>query len=201
MRVRKLLLPTLGAVAILGALASTAFARSFRASFPTQRATYTTIEFAGPFGSARCPLTLTGEIHSSLPKTAEALIGYFSSAERGACTAGSLTLLTVTLPWHIRYSGFQGNLPSITRILTRIIGFEFKIRETGLAECLVRTTATEPLLGNYSRRTEDGVLTELGLGGEIRTGVECFNVRGTFRSTPSSLRSGGGTQNIVVTLI
>lgn len=197
----RLLLTTVSAVAMIGMLTSTALGRSFRSSISTQRAIYTSVEFSGLFGSARCPLTLNGEIHSTLPKTAEALIGYFESLTLGACTTGSLTMLTVSMPWHIRYSGFQGTLPRITRILTRIVGFEFKIRETGANECLVRTTATEPLLGNYSRRIEDGILTELALGGEIRTGVECFGVRGTFRSTPSSLRSFGGSTNIVITLI
>jgi hypothetical protein len=192
-------LTALVVIVIVGTAATAATARSFRSSHITQRATYTSIEVSGAFGTGRCPLTLEGAFHEYVTLKTASLIGFMERINLGACTVGTMRVLTETLPWHIQYVGFQGTLPNITRILTKIVGFAISIREPFGLVCLFRSSATEPVSSNYTREA-GGVLTELQLGGEIRTGSECFGVRATLRSVPSTFESGIRAA-ITVTLI
>jgi hypothetical protein len=76
-------------------------------------------------GTDRCDLTLEGSFHSrTFPKTPELLIGYLTRVGTANCTL-TTTILTATLPWHVRYTGFSGALPDITAIRARIVGVAF----------------------------------------------------------------------------
>jgi hypothetical protein len=66
-----------------------------------------------------CRLTLEGSLHArTMAKVAGSLIGYITRVRTGQCTVGT-TLLTETLPWHVRYESFSGTLPNITLLVVR----------------------------------------------------------------------------------
>jgi len=186
MRPRKKLLAIAAATVLLGTLAATAAAGRISTSELRLTATFATAEFAGPFGTTRCPVTVEGSFHErTTDKTAARLVGYITSDRLGACTAGSATVLTETLPWHITYSSFSGTLPNITAFNANIIGMSFIIRE-GASNCLARSTTTEP--GRIAlNRESGGVLSSATMSGELRAGLECLGVKGTLRGTSNSL--------------
>src|SRR5438270_3751470 len=114
MKLCKLLLAVVGATVLLGALVGTASAARLSNSSTTFRATWTSAEFSGGFGTPRCSLTLEGSLHSAtIVKTRGSLVGYITRASVGPCVNGSATVLTATLPWHVQYDSFTGTLPSI----------------------------------------------------------------------------------------
>lgn len=151
----KLLLAALAATAVFGALVATASATRIAMSEQHFRATWTNLEFqaVGGIFTIKCPVTIEGSFHSStISKVLEALVGYVTQAAVGApaaCTGGTVTILTANLPWHIRYNGFSGTLPEITRIHLRLILAEFLINRNDLAlgrfSCLYRSTPTNPM--------------------------------------------------------
>jgi hypothetical protein len=200
MRFWRLLLPALGASAMLCVFTSPAFARILLVSHQRMRATFANVEFIGAFGTTRCALTLEGSLHArSLNKLVATLLGYLARGTLGACSSGTATILAETLPWHIHYEFFTGTLPNITAIGILISFFSMRIREVGGLTCLVRTTATEPGRGTW-RREAGGALTQMTLGGEIRTGGECFGSTGTLAGTSSTLTNETGGR-ITITLI
>ncbi len=201
MKLYKLLLAVVGASVLFGALATSASATRLSSSNQRLRATFASAEFGGLFGTTRCALTLEGTLHTrTIAKTAGLLIGYITAARLGACSAGTATLLTETLPWHTQYASFTGALPEISAVTTNVVGSAFRVRETGGITCLVRTTAGEPARGIYNRNVATRTLTSATLGGAIRTGAECFGASGTLAGTSNSLTNEAGGL-ITVTLI
>jgi hypothetical protein len=201
MKLCKLLLSVAGATVLLGALVGIASARSFSTSSQTLRETFREVGFTGNFGTITCEATLEGSLHTrTIAKVAGSLIGYVTRATQGGCSAFEVTFLTETLPWHVRYLGFQGTLPNITQIRTNVIGLAFLIRESGGITCLARSTATEPATRLYSIAA-GGVLTGVELGGSIRTGAECFGTSLALTGRSSSLTTLGTATSITVTLI
>jgi hypothetical protein len=93
----------------------------------------------------RCPLTLEGSFHSrTLAKTQGLLVGFITRAAfQTPCEGTTIRALTETLPWHIQYRGFTGNLPIIQRVQFNIIGFAFLINLFGNS-CLYRSTLEAP---------------------------------------------------------
>ena len=202
MKLCKLLLAVVGATVLLGSLVASASATRLSNSSSTLRATFPTSEFVGAFGTTRCALTLEGSLHSrTITKTAGLLMGYITRATLGTCTAGSATVLTETLPWHVQYASFTGTLPNgILTLVTNVVGSAFRVRETGGITCLVRSSAGEPSRGTYNVGA-GGLLSSVTLGGRIRTGGECFGATGELRGTSNSLTVLGGSESITVTLI
>jgi hypothetical protein len=203
MKIFKVLLATAGATVLLSGLVSSASARELSLSNQSFRAAFSSVEAAGFGGIIRCQVTLEGSFHSrTLRKAAGTLIGYITRAISGPCSGGTTTILTSTLPWHVRYSGFVGALPEITSISSHVIGASFRVRESAGIACLVRTTATEPGVVTYHRNTTTHEITEAGINGRIRTGPECLTIPGTFTSdsAPVSLLGTSSTR-ITVTLI
>lgn len=203
MKIYKLLLATAGATVLLGALVSGAAARNFSVSNTTIRETWRELTFAGMMGEVKCQLTLEGSMHSrTAAKVLGTLVGYVTRVALGACAVGTATVLRETLPWHVRYQGFQGTLPRITSIIGHVIDNSFRIREVGGGTCLARTSATEPAIGTFHRNTATNEVTEVNVTGEIRTGAECLGVRGSFTSDQGSVSLVGTTATrITVTLI
>jgi len=181
MKMCKLLLAAVGATVLFGSLVSAAAARNFEISQQRLRATFREVEFEGGFAITRCEAILEGTLHSrTMPKVIGSLIGYITRATLGPCVNGTAMIQGERLPWHIRYSGFQGTLPDINSFITHVIGVGVRIREAGGIECLILSTAAEPVIGTYHRDASSHLT--VGLGGRIRTGAECFGIVGTVRS-------------------
>jgi hypothetical protein len=157
MRTRsKLLFAALTATAFMAVAVSSASARRIELSNQRYVATWPGLEFEVPAAGVliKCPVTLEGSFHSrTLSKVSGQLIGYVTSAKvagsRPPCTGGTATILTETLPWHVRYDSFSGVLPTITLIRIQLVGANFRIDPDGATNpCLARTSAANPAYGN-----------------------------------------------------
>ncbi len=199
MKLCKLLLAASGATIVLAALVSGASANRLSQSSSTLRATWTSAEFGGGFGTVRCSLTIESSLHSrTFTKTAGALAGYVTRASVGPCASGSATILAATLPWHLRYASFTGTLPSISSITMNVIGVAFQIREPTFGiTCLATSTTTEPAGGALNRES-GGAATSVSLGGTIETSC---GIRGTLSGTSGAPTVAGATTRITLTLI
>jgi len=200
MKLCKLLLAALGASVLLGALVSSASARNLEISNQRIRSTWSSVRFVGGFGEPDCHVTLEGSLHSrTMAKVIGSLIGFITSAILSNCVNGTATILRETLPWHVRYSGFQGALPNITSLIVHVIGAGFRIRETFGITCLALTSAAEPGTGTFHRSTASRVLTEAGIGGEIET---TCGIRGRLQSVSGTVSlQGTASTRITVNLI
>jgi hypothetical protein len=165
MQMHTKLLATIIVVCVLSTAASIASARRLQASNDSYLVSWSSLELVvrdafGVTHTVRCPLTLEGSFHSrTLSKVSGQLVGYISHAIVGACTAGTATALTETLPWHIRYDRFIGSLPSITGIRTQLVDAGFLVN-IGF-ECLYRSTAARPIAGILNRDTITGATQTL----------------------------------------
>jgi hypothetical protein len=198
----KLLLAALGAMVLLGALVSTASAGRLSSSSQTLRSTFREVRFRMPFFTPNCQVTLEGSLHSrTIAKVAGSLIGYINRAILGPCSSGTATILSETLPWHVRYLSFSGTLPSISSIRINVVNASFRIREPFGITCLARSTATEPAIGTFTREA-GGALTTSEIGGSIRTtGESCGEIPGEFSSDRGPVTAVGSSTRITVTLI
>jgi hypothetical protein len=184
---------------LLGVFVSSASAGRLSISNQAIRSQWRSVEFGGPFGTTRCQLTLEGTLHSrTMVKTIGSLMGYITRAILGPCATGAATILTETLPWHDRYSGFNGILPEITSLIVHVIGVSWRIREPGGITCLARSTATNPAVGTFHRNTVSHVLTEAGLSGRIST--DC-GAEGTFTSDSGRVSVSNSATSVEVSLI
>jgi len=188
------LLAGIGAAVLFGALATTASARNLSASETRVTVTFARLEFSGGFGVTRCNLTVAGNMFArTIPKVLESLVGLITEASIGGCEVGSATVLRETFPWHSRYLGFTGTLPSITGVNVKVVNVAFQIREPVFAiTCLGRSTAASPITGVWNREA-GGRLTSERVGGTVATSC---GLAGTFVGTSNSL-----TPSVTVTLI
>jgi len=193
MRLGKMIIALVGATMFFSVVVASASARNFSISERRLSATFARVEFSGGFGTIRCNITLSRTLHGgTIPKVLETLIGYMTAASVGGCEAGSATILSETLPWHLRYVGFLGRLPDIIGIIRRIVGWAMKIREPFGIECLSTSTAASPVTETMNREA-GGRLTSLTLGGTVPTSC---GINGTLRGTSNSV-----TPVPVITLI
>ncbi|HEV7774749.1 MAG TPA: hypothetical protein VGO48_15820 [Conexibacter sp.] len=193
------MLVVVGATVLLAALVGTASAGRLSTSSLGIKATFARINFAGGVGTVECEIVVEGAFHErSISKTRGTLSGFLTSARITRCARGGVTVLTETLPWHLRYDSFTGSLPNITGIRAGIVGVAFRIREPSFGiECLSRTTAEEPGTILFNRETGTGATISASVGGTVRCGG---GFTGTFSGTTSSLDNGSGTR-VTVTLI
>jgi hypothetical protein len=200
---KRTLLALAGATVLLAALTSIASAGRLSTSSQQLRATFVSLEFEGAFGVIRCQVTIEGSFHSrTTTKTIGSLVGYITRAVLGPCSAGTATILTETLPWHVRYSGFEGTLPEISNLRAHVVGASLRVREPGGGvTCLARSTAAEPGTATFNRDTVTGALTTARVGGIATTGAECFSARATFIGTSSSFTVSNSTSRITISLI
>jgi len=185
MRLCKMLLTVVGATVLFGALVGTASARTLTYSEARLTSNFARVEFSGASGTTRCNVTLAGVLHSrTLGKVLESLVGLITEARVGGCDAGtgSATILTATLPWHIRYNGFGGTLPNISQLRTKVIGSAFRVREPNGLECLVTSTAAQPTNGNYT--VSGGVIT----AAEMEGSFSCFFITARLRGNTTDVR-------------
>jgi len=193
------------ALVLLAAVASTASARSFSSSVQTFRSMWTRLEFTNElgFGTLSCAITLEGSFHSrTIAKTAE-LVGAVTRVDiRRPCTNGEAVARTETLPWHVTYSGFIGNLPNITGIILLLSRLRIAITlpgecdgEYGSATDNIRSTATREAGGGMTTVEPSNDRTTL-----IRTNSGFCPSRGGFggNATVTALNSAS---RITLTLI
>jgi len=193
MKLSKLLFAVVGATVLLGALVSSASARSI-AGNTTRLTAFSSLRFEGAFGSSDCVITLSSSLHSrTITKSPGTLIGYIDDARLGACSSISATILRETLPWHVRYRSFSGTLPNITRISTDVIGFAVKTRIVA-ESCLLRSEVNEPVIGDYT--VVGGSITDVTIRGSIRTDPGCFGVRLRVNSAGGTVTGEAGTVTV-----
>lgn len=202
MKVCKLLLAIASASVLLGVLAMAASARRLEVSSSTIRETFRELRFASELGSLSCPVTLEGSLHSrTIAKVAATLIGYITRARLGFCQIGTATILTETLPWHVRYASFAGTLPNITSYVTNIVGFTLKYRDLNFGLiCRPRSTEAEPLIGTY--RVSTGLISGERISGTLPTTFEeCTSTRFRFSSDEGIVAVLGATTTVSIRLI
>jgi hypothetical protein len=173
-------------------------ARSFRFVW-----SYFTVTEPGGYESV-CPVTMEGSFHSStFPKVSGSLLGYVNRATSGACSSGSATITSSSLPWHVRYRGFEGSLPSIGGMQLGIVGLGVTYREPFGITCRVRTTAEHPAVG--SARLASGIVSNfmLDVSARIPAPGECawgpitdFTFEGN-----ASVSQAGTTASLLLSLI
>jgi hypothetical protein len=174
----------IGALALLIALSSAASAGHLSISSQTFRTVWREFGFAGPFGTTTCELTLEGSLHSrTIAKVNGSLAGYVTRATLGPCSAGTATILTATLPWHIRYQSFAGTLPNISSVSLGVINVSIAVREQFGIVCLGRSTVAQQVLWFFMM--VGTTLAKVDVGGSIPSGPECIEER-------FSISSGGG---------
>jgi hypothetical protein len=207
----KLVLAGLTVALAFGALVSASSANRIGLSGPQWTASWNKIRFVG-FVTVECHLTLEGSFHSrTLSKVLESLIGYVSRAtvDSTNCTGGSARALTETLPWHIRYGGFEGTLPTITGITERLVGGRFLVQVAGIApaKCLYVSSAASPFRATVSRNTATGVAEWLRVDETaaipFTSGTSSFACgnSGRFEGRSGPLTEGPGGPSIVLSLV
>jgi hypothetical protein len=168
-----------GAALLLTHAVGTASANRLSVSNKRFRMTWPFFTVSSPEGGFHvvCPLTLEGSLHAAtFTKLGASLVGLVTRATIGPCSEGNATVLTATLPWHLRYWSFSGPLPSIASIRLALAGMALQV-EPGLGVlCLVATSASTFELVEL-RREAGGNLTFAAFEGFTipfrRTNPEC----------------------------
>jgi hypothetical protein len=206
MKLCKVFLTTLGAAVLLGLLVSaSASGRSFSVDNQQFRAAFREVIFReGGGASFNCRVTLEGSLHArAIAKVLGSLIGYITRGTLGSCITGTATILTSTLPWHVKYSGFEGTLPEIRSLIGHIIGAAFQFRLTNGLTCLFRTETTEPWVDRLHFDPAPSHHVRMGLEGRIRTTCLGISTTTSTEAAPNSpyLVGLGTSTPISVTLI
>ena len=132
---------------LLAAAAGPGSARNIELSNQSFRITWAPLRFIAGEGEEICHVTLEGSFHSrTIAKSLESLIGFITRAQVNRCDSPTTTGLG--LPWHIRYAGFTGTLPTVTSIRVKLI--DVSVRRDSFASCLYRSTAARPVLGSIA---------------------------------------------------
>jgi hypothetical protein len=188
------------ATAVMAMTVTTASARNLSLTNQNIRMTFNNLELGVEgISTLTCRVTLEGSFHArTLPKVAESLVGYLTRVTTGQCNRG-VTILTATLPWHIRYVGFSGRLPNITSIIARAVNVAFQV-EPGIG---IRCLAAGNIEFSSVRVTATGAITGLNVP------LQNIALTGAFCPSPGFFQSGstgepfllGTTNRITVTLI
>src|SRR5829696_5393617 len=169
----KVLIMAISATAVMGLMVGTASANRLAASSNFLTATWTNMTFTDSLGgSAVCPVTLSGSLHSrTITKTPGALVGFLNRGTVGACTTGSATILQATLPWHLTYRGFTGTLPNIGSLLLNVINASFRVVTTSGFPCLFTSSATQPVIADFG--LSGGVIRSVTVSGRLTSNEGC----------------------------
>jgi hypothetical protein len=177
MRLCNPLLAVVTATAVFGTVVATASARQLEFSSQTLRATFREVRLSGLPGEVTCQVTLEGSLHSrTIAKALSTLIGYITRARLGPCAVGTATILQEWLPWHLRYGGFTGTLPNITRVAVDVALVGIRVRTNVGEICLILSFTPEPLTLTMNVAA-GGVLSSMSWSNEIKTGPECFEFK------------------------
>jgi hypothetical protein len=205
----KLLFAGLAAALLMSMAVSTAAANRLSISSQNFRVVWNPLRFIAGGNTVACAVTLDGSFHSrTIAKVLGSLIGYVNRASVAApeaCTGGSATVLTATLPWHVRYAGFTGTLPRLSGVLLDMIGASFQVRPSGSLTCLARSEVNRPARGIVNIES-GGVVT--GLTADRTFGIPLtgefgfcgFGGEGVFEGT-GVVTAGANTTRVSVRLI
>jgi hypothetical protein len=196
-------------VAIMLAMtAGGASARNLSTSSQRFRITWSPLTFTAGTSVVACPVTLEGSFHSrTIVKSLSSLIGYITRAvivgTLPTCVGGTATVHTERLPWHVRYGGFRGRLPTIEGVILQLIGADFSVRPLANGvTCRATTSAAEPGVG-IAQLNAAGEVTGLRADETARIGLEgflcAFAGEGSFSGT-GAVDNGSGAR-ITVRLI
>jgi hypothetical protein len=202
-RVRRLLLGAVLTASLLTLACSSASAIQLSVSEPTFRVVWTPARFVFSGVTLSCNVTLEGSFHrTTFTKVERSLIGYVTRATPSSCSAGTMSVLTETLPWHVQYGGFTGTLPNISTMTLRIIGMSARWTFLSLV-CLGRTEANTPAQ-LIAERNGSGTITSFRWDESMPiplTGTSgCSSIRGRLGGTSSSATGSGG-RSITLSLI
>ena len=201
MGVGKAVLATVAATVLLGAVVGSASARNFSISTQFLSATFRRVTISTAFGNIICEIVAEGSFHRrTTAKRVGSLVGYVTSAAFGAsgCETGTATILRETLPWHIRYLGFAGTLPNISRIIANIVRSAVRVEPGAGIRCLGVGTEANPTIVTFNREVVTSVVTTATVGGTVPT--DC-SVNGTFSSDAAPIFLLGTTNRLTLTLI
>lgn len=206
MGLRNALLAVVGGAVLLGALVGPASARSLSSSSQTFRMMFSRLEWENGFVRTRCPVTLEGSFHSRIiAKVSGTLIGLITAVPRGTCTLNTMTVLTETLPWHVRYTSFAASLPAIVQVTLNVIGFSIQGREgiTGVVCLSNPSTPERPVRLILGRETVGGALREPVIEGEVLSEDRCFQAIGRYSNGAgtSSMTALNSSSRVTLTLI
>ena len=200
----KAVLATVAATVLLGAVVGSASARNFSISNQFLSATFRRVTFEGFGLRIVCEVVVSGSFHTrTTAKRVGSLVGYLTQAalgttpEPGGCEAGRATILRETLPWHIRYLGFAGTLPNISRIIANIIRAAFRSSSEEVV-CLGTSTEANPTTMTFNRDIVTRVVTTGTIGGTAPT---TCGFTGTFSSDAGQIFLLNTTNRITITLI
>ena len=190
-----MLFVVVGVAVLLGALVGVASARNLSSSSQTLRATFNRLDFSGGFGTVECAVVFEGSFHArTIAKVSGTLSGFVTRASITSCSRASATVLSETLPWHVRYRGFTGTLPNINTVSADISGVNFRFREPTFG---VTCLASGELRVAFNREA-GGVVTSAAASGTIPN--SCGG-SGTVSGTSSSFTVLNSTTRITITLI
>lgn len=152
--------------------------------------------------TVRCNVTMDRSFHSStMRKIVGALIGGVTGATFSSCLSN--TVLTATLPWHIRYRGFTGTLPNITGVRQEIVGMGIRFVVGGSVPCLLTSTVENPWVETvYVSGTR-----VIGIGADPTAvlpleGFFCpWGGEATFSGTGTVSRAGTTVHDVTIRLI
>lgn len=134
-------------------------------------------------------------VHSrTIVKTLDSLIGYITrvAVSGPSCefSGGADQLTILGNPWHIKYEGFFGGLPTIARLHVGFVLVAFLIRILGgLINCLWRNEPATPLRSWFERNTTTGQLTRFEF-----TGASIRLVSGSPDCWDAHLQGTGGVR-------
>lgn len=201
-RVRRLLAAVLTA-AFVAVACSSASAIQLSLSEPTFRVVWAPARFVFSGVTVSCNATLEGSFHStSIAKVERSLIGSITRATSNSCSAGTMSVLTETLPWHVQYGSFTGTLPNISTVTMRVVGMSASWTFLGIT-CLGRTEAGTPA-AIIAERNGAGTITSFRWDESLPiplTGSGCSSIRGRLAGTSSSATGLGTARQITLTLI
>ncbi len=202
-RVQRLLLAAVLTASLTALASSSASAIQLSLSEPTFRAVWTPARFTFSGITVSCNVTLEGSFHrTTVAKVERSLIGHVTRATVASCSAGTMSVLTETLPWHVQYGSFTGTLPNISSVSLRLVGMAASWTFIGLT-CLGRTEAATPA-GLIADRSEAGTLTSFrwdeSLPIPLTGSGGCSSIRGRLGGT-SSAPTGSGGRSITLSLI
>jgi hypothetical protein len=190
-----MMVAVVGATVLLASLVSVASARSLSSSSQGLRASFTAMEYAGGFGTARCELVVEGSFHGrTTQKSVGTLVGYITAGNVTRCPSGGATIDRASLPWHVRYAGFTGTLPNILTISATGSGLSFRLREPTFGVTCQVTGATVAV--TFTRTTSTGATASVSVSGT----APCSGIGGTLSGTTTNVDNGAGAR-ITVTLI
>jgi hypothetical protein len=141
-------------------------------------------------------ITLVGSIHRAIPKVIGWLVGMITSC-RGTLAETTFSevrlafFCELSLPWHIRYNGFEGTLPNVSALRLIILNLSFRMRDLlgGIFfDCLFRSDL--PVRGSGARTGEIDRITLVptlfpGVGGEEGCRRRSIELRTLFNITPA----------------